>query len=101
MRFVISLLVGLYLPVAIADSAGAFPDPLSFQQAMQMAAQTYYFKIIEAESDLVAAQSQLELAESSMGFRAQLELEAAYIEPSEIAFDQSSNDSKNGNGQGA
>lgn len=82
------------LSVAQADSAFKLPDPLSLQQAMQMANDMQHYQIIEAQADMEGALSRLEQAESAMGFRAQLELEAAYIEPSRIALDQSKNDGR-------
>ncbi len=81
----------IYLPVVVAES---LPDPLSLEQAMGMADDAQYYQLIEAQSSIVRAQSELERAEAGLGFRAQLEVEAAYINPSPIAFDQSSNDSR-------
>ena len=92
MRLIIVCLC-LQVSNAIADSASALPDPLSLQQVMQMADQPDYFTLINAQSKIVKSQSELELAESSLGFNAQLELQAAYVEASNIAFDQSNNDS--------
>lgn len=82
-----------HISAASADSLPALPDPLSLQQAMAMANDNQHYQIIEAEAAMAETQSQLEHAESGMGFKAQLEIEAAYIEASPIAFDQSSNDS--------
>lgn len=82
------------LSVVLADSALELPDPLSLQQAMQMANDMQHYQILEAQADMAGALSRLEQAESTMGFRAQLELEAAYIEPSRIALDQSQNDGR-------
>jgi len=79
------------MPVTMADT---LPDPLSLQQAIAMAEDVQHYQIIEAEASLLAAQSVVEQAEASLGFKAQLEIEAAYIEPSRIALDQSSNDSR-------
>lgn len=73
--------------------AEPLPDPLSLQQAIQMAGDAQHYQIIEAEASIMAAQSIVEQAEASLGFKAQLEIEAAYIEPSRIALDQSANDS--------
>jgi len=83
----------LQLSTAVADSTSALPDPLSLQYVMKMADQPDYFTLINAQSKIAESQSNLELAESSLGFTAQLELQAAYIEASNIAFEQSSNDS--------
>lgn len=82
------------LSVSLADSAPKLPDPLSLQQAMQMANDMQHYQILEAQADMEGAISRLEQAESSMGFKAQLEIEAAYIEPSRIALDQSKNDGR-------
>jgi len=79
------------MPVVMAD---ALPDPLSLQQAIEMAGDMQHYQIIEAEASMLAAQSVVEQAEASLGFKAQLEIEAAYIEPSRIALDQSANDSR-------
>jgi len=74
--------------------AESLPDPLSLEYAMGMAEDVQYYQIIEAQASMASAQSELEQAESELGFRAQLEVEAAYIEPSRIALDQSANDSR-------
>ena len=88
----ISIIIYLiYFPAVLAE---ALPDPLSLQQAIDMAEDVQHYQLIEAQASLVAAQSEIEKAESSLGFRAQLEVEAAYIEPSRIALDQSANDSR-------
>ena len=70
------------------------PDPLTLQHAIEMAGDVQHYQIIEAEASMMEAQSLVEQAEASLGFKAQLEIEAAYIEPSRIALDQSSNDSR-------
>ena len=79
------------MPVVMAD---ALPDPLNLQQAIAMADDVQYYQIIEAEASLLAAQSIVEQAQAELGFKAQLEIEAAYIEPSRLALDQSANDSR-------
>ena len=81
----------IYFSVVRAES---LPDPLSLEYAMGMAEDVQYYQIIEAQASMATAQSELEQAESELGFRAQLEVEAAYIEPSRIALDQSANDSR-------
>lgn len=80
------------LPVVIADTLPKLPEPLSLAQAMELANDRLHYQILEAEADMANAMSRLHRAEASMGFRAQLELEAAYIEPSRIALDKSNND---------
>ncbi|RDH81290.1 MAG: hypothetical protein DIZ80_14395 [endosymbiont of Galathealinum brachiosum] len=88
---ILSFFMGLiYLPLLIAEP---LPDPLVLKQAMDMADDAQHYQIIEAQASIVEARSELERAEASLGFRAQLELEAALIDPSPIALDQSSNDS--------
>lgn len=59
-----------------------------------MADDAQYYQLLEAQASLVAAQSDVDEAEAVLGFRAQIEVEAAYIDPSPIAFDQSANDSR-------
>ena len=87
----LSFFIGLiYLPLLMADP---LPDPLVLEQAMVMADDAQHYQIIEAQAAIVEARSELERAQASLGFRAQLEVEAALIDPSPIAFDQSSNDS--------
>ena len=72
----------------------SLPEPLSLEYAIGLAEDEQYYQIIEAQASIATAQSELERAESELGFRAQLEVEAAYIEPSRIALDQSANDSR-------
>lgn len=87
------LLASLPLTFAFADTLESLPDPLGLQQAMQLAEDPQYFELLEAQASIIQAESRVQQASSNTGFRAQLELTAAYIEPSPIAFDQSSNDS--------
>jgi len=91
MRLVLFCCV-LNLSVVFADPVVKLPDPLSLEQAMDMANDRQHYQILEAQADIANALSSLHQAEATMGFRAQLELEAAYIEPSSIALDQSRND---------
>ena len=90
-KTIIILINLIYFPAVLAE---ALPDPLSLQQAIDMAEDAQHYQIVEAQASMVAAQSEVENAESSLGFKAQLEVEAAYIEPSRIALDQSANDSR-------
>ena len=76
----------------MADTSSRLPDPLNLQQAMDMANDQQHYQLLEARAEMANAVSQLAQAESVMDFSAQLELEAAYIEPSPIAIDQSRND---------
>ncbi len=89
----IRLLFLLFLFCSVSVSAATLPDPLNLQQAMALATDKQHYQIIEAQAAITEAQSDIEQAESKLGFMAQIELEAAYIEPSRIAFDQSRNDS--------
>lgn len=81
------------LSVTVVSAAQPLPDPLTLEQAMQFADDADSYALIEAQSSIELSRSELQRAESALGFRAQLELEAAYIEPSAITYDQSSNDS--------
>jgi len=89
----VSIFICLHLSVALADSTAELPDPLSLPQVMKMADQADHYTLLEAQSEIIDAQSRLEEAESLLGFSAQLELQAAYVEPSSVAFDFSKNDS--------
>ena len=93
MHLVSFFIAPFLLTVSLVVSASPLPDPLKLEQVMQIAEEPDYYTLIEAESKILQAQSQREKAESTLGFRAQLELEAAYIEPSVIALDKSNNDS--------
>ena len=68
----LSFFVGLiYLPLLMADP---LPDPLVLEQAMVMADDAQHYQIIEAQAAIVEARSELERAQASLGFRAQLEV---------------------------
>jgi len=91
----IVLIFSLLSPLtALAETSSSLPDPLSLQQAMQLASDNQHFQVLEAEAAIVDAQSQLSAAESALGFKAKIEIEAAYIEPSRFALNQSGNDSR-------
>jgi outer membrane protein TolC len=93
-KFAFSAVAGvLQLSMAMSSAAQSLPDPLTLEHAMQFADDAEAYVLIEAQSGIELSRSELQRAESALGFRAQLELEAAYIEPSEITYDQSSNDS--------
>ncbi len=81
------------MSVAVASAAQPLPDPLTLERAMQFADDAESYALIDAQSSIEFSRAELQRAESALGFRAQLELEAAYIEPSAITYDQSSNDS--------
>jgi len=87
------LLLLLVSAAAVVAEESPLPDPLSLQQAMAMANDSGYYQLIEAQAAVIDAQSQLDDAESALGFRAQLEIEAAYIDPAPVKFDQERNDS--------
>lgn len=93
MRRLIAIACCLPFSVMGAEQAPAMPEPLSLQQAMEYAEDPQHFQLLLAQADLTRAQQLRQFAESEMGFRAQLELEAAYIEPSSVALDQTHNDS--------
>ncbi len=93
MRSLLFLFTCMQLNLVIADTSAPLPDPLSLHQAMQLADEPDYYELLIARAGILQAESRLQQASSATGFRAQLELEAAYIEPSPLAFDQSSNDS--------
>lgn len=82
-----------WLSVAMAYAVQPLPDPLALEQAMQFADDADSYTLIDAQSSIEFSRSEVQRAESALGFRAQLELEAAYIEPSAITYDQSTNDS--------
>lgn len=93
-RFSLFVIGGIVqLSVTVASAAQPLPDPLTLEQAMQFADDADSYALIDAQSSIEFSRSELQRAESALGFRAQLELEAAYIEPSAITYDQSSNDS--------
>lgn len=83
----------LQLPLAVAGLPAELPDPLSLQQAIQLAEDPEHYQLLEARASITRAESVIERQSISNGFNAQLELQGAYIEPSRIALDQSSNDS--------
>lgn len=93
-QFLLLVMSGVaWLSAAMAYAAQPLPDPLALEQAMQFADDADSYALIDAQSSIEFSRSEVQRAESALGFRAQLELEAAYIEPSAITYDQSSNDS--------
>ncbi len=93
-QFLLLVMGGVaWLSAAMAYAAQPLPDPLALEQAMQFADDADSYALIDAQSSIELSRSEVQRAESALGFRAQLELEAAYIEPSAITYDQSSNDS--------
>ncbi len=76
-----------------AEQVQPLPEPLSLQQAMQLAQDMQHHQLLQAQAELGFAEQRQQAAESATGFRAQLELEAAYVEPSPVAPDQTHNDS--------
>lgn len=69
------------------------PDPLNLQQALAFASDQSHYDMMRMQSEISHSEYQLRQAQANMGFSAQLELEAAYVEPSSLAFDPSHNDS--------
>jgi len=83
------------MSAVVVYAAQPLPDPLTLEQAMQFADDAESYALIDAQSTIEFSRSELQRAESALGFRAQLELEAAYAEPSAITYiyDRSPNDS--------
>ncbi len=71
----------------------ALPEPLTLEYALGLAAQADHHQLLQARARISEAESRLQQSTAETGFRAEIELEAAYIEPSPIAFDQRNNDS--------
>ncbi|MCW9013319.1 MAG: TolC family protein [Gammaproteobacteria bacterium] len=69
------------------------PEPLTLEHALSLAEDVEHHQLIEANAMLELANSELKRAVSSYALQADIELQAAAIDPSPIAFDQSSNDS--------
>lgn len=95
MRRLLLLVMSGVVQVAVVEAYAAqpLPDPLTLEHAMQFADDAESYVLIDAQSSIEFSRAELQRAESALGFRAQLELEAAYVVPSAITYDQSSNDS--------
>ncbi len=86
------VLIAIFL-ASTQSLAAPIPDPLSLPAALAYGEDMQHYSLLHAQADVVSAESALHRAASANGLRAQLELEAAYVEPSPIAPDQSNNDS--------
>ncbi len=81
------------LSAETSEVVTALPQPLTLEYALDLAREDDHYQLIQARARISEAQSQLQQSTLDSGFRAELELEAAYIEPSPIAPDQTHNDS--------
>jgi outer membrane protein TolC len=96
------LLIALFWCSAlIADDApladeitGALPSPLKLLQAMTIGTSEVHPDILVARARQAQAQAQILRAESAYALEADINLEAARIEPAPNAFDSSPNDNK-------
>ena len=79
----------LLLRVGIADP---FPDPMTLAQAINMA-DSAYPTFARAQARQQEAAANLALTRSDSGLQLNLRGEALYVEPSELALDDSNNDS--------
>ncbi len=88
------LLASLAIPVFPVESTPQqLPDPLSLSYALNLASTPSDYQLLQAQAAIESAQYRLQTQQAETGLQAQLELEAAYVGPSDIAFDQTSNDS--------
>ncbi len=72
-----------------AEEAAPLPQPLSLQYAMSLADDDQHPVLLETTSLLGQADAEVQRAESNSAWRADIQLSAAYLEPSVLAVDQS------------
>jgi outer membrane protein TolC len=87
-RVIVSLLMLLQCAMARADEA-LLPDPLTLDFALSQAGVETHHQIIEAGATQERAQSQVYQARAASEWQARFELQASVLEPSSLAFDQS------------
>lgn len=80
----------LLLP--LYSMASPLPDPLTLDHAMSLASDEGHGTILETNALIELASAVRMDAESGYGLQANMELQAAYLEPSAVATDQSSSD---------
>ena len=88
--FVLSTLISLCLTTQLR--AEDLPSPLTLQQALGFASDMAHPELIRAQATIEQVSSELSSAKSMTGLEADLSLQAALIEPSDIAFDQGRDD---------
>jgi len=90
-RFFI-LLLSCQCLITDAVAQQALPDPLTLEQAMGFAGDMSYASLVDAQAVIEQAESELSAARAPGSLQAELELQAAYIEPSPFAPDQDHDD---------
>ena len=91
-RYIFLCLFSLHGLTAQAEEPAALPQPLSLQHALSLAEDEQHPAMLETSALLELSDAELQRAESKNSFRADLQLQAAYIEPSPLAPDQSQDD---------
>ena len=76
------------------DLSGALPSPLMLLQAITIGTTEVHPEILVARAREASARAQILRAESAYALEAEINLEAARIEPAANAFDSSPNDNK-------
>lgn len=93
-RMVVARILGMSLVLFAlhAQAAEPFPDPLTLEQALSMA-DSAYPSYAAAQARQQQAAADLALARSDTGVNLSVRGEALYVEPSDLAADQSHDDS--------
>lgn len=82
-----------FIRFVIAESLSpVLPDPLTLDFAISLAKDENHPDIIDAQAMRELAVSEISQAESNLALQAELELEAAYIEPSRLALNKKNQD---------
>ena len=71
----------------------ALPEPLTLTDALNLGRDRSHPNLLQSQADQISAQSELEHAKSSYEFSAALDISTGLIDPSDVALDQSSEDS--------
>ncbi|TNF34309.1 MAG: hypothetical protein EP315_07410, partial [Gammaproteobacteria bacterium] len=87
-----SLLCFYSFNVSAERAVEVLPQPLSLQQALALAEDDQHPVLLETAALLGQADAEVQRAESDTSLRADLQLQAAYLEPSTLAPDQSQED---------
>ena len=88
-RYLLLVLLASYGIALQAEETTPLPQPLDLTYALSLAEDKQHPVLLEADALLGQADAEVLRAESDHAWRADLELKAAYLEPSVLATDQS------------
>lgn len=90
--FCVVLLLLIQFETVAQELRPPLPEPLNLQQAQALAADDSHAVLVDADAQLEQSQSDIQQAEANYALQSDLEIRAAWFEPSSFSLDQDGDD---------